>query len=66
MWQMAPICPAQDAFLDVTLPVLSATLRALDAEHRQARPRSGRACANLWFGLHGPQVALRFFAQLSH
>ena len=27
----------QDAFLDVTLPVLGATLRALDAEHRQAR-----------------------------
>lgn len=26
----------QDAFLDVTLPVLGATLRALDAEHRQA------------------------------
>ncbi|KAI7842713.1 hypothetical protein COHA_003644 [Chlorella ohadii] len=28
-------CGKSDAFLDVTLPVLGATLRALDAEHRQ-------------------------------
>ena len=29
-------CPVQEAYLDVTLPVLGATLRALEAEHCQA------------------------------
>lgn len=27
--------PEQEAYLDVTMPVLSSTLRALEAEHRQ-------------------------------
>ena len=29
------LSPPQEAYLDVTLPVLGATLRALEAEHRQ-------------------------------
>ena len=31
-----PAALLQDAYLDVTLPVLGATLRALESEHRQA------------------------------
>ena len=35
--------PTQEAYLDVTLPVLGATLRTLEAEHRQVSQRAAQA-----------------------